>query len=113
MEVPASGQPEATKETRQGLQPILKGPDHTGRGICSAAAQQIRPAAFGMTAATSTPRRSRYSWIAAAHANTEDCAILYVSVQSSDVGLHDVYSSRKLLNLVGNILRSRVRAGAL
>jgi hypothetical protein len=51
--------------------------------------------------------------LGATDANTEDCAILYVSVQSSDVELHDMYSSRKLLNLVGNILRARVDAGAL
>jgi GGDEF domain-containing protein len=51
--------------------------------------------------------------LGASHAHTEDCAILYVSVQSSDVELHDAYSSRKLLNLVGNILRARVHAGAL
>lgn len=45
--------------------------------------------------------------------NTEDCVILYVSVQSRDAGLNDPDASRKMLGLIGNILRARVRAGAL
>lgn len=45
--------------------------------------------------------------------NAEDCAIFYIIARSSDAHLNDADASRNMLNLIGNILRSRVHAGAL
>jgi GGDEF domain-containing protein len=45
--------------------------------------------------------------------NAEDCAIFYIITRSSDTDLDDADASHNMLNLIGNILRSRVHAGAL